>query len=224
MSTTTSTTPEPRDPEQREPRDPVPAHAGPVADGKRLAPPVEAAADGPDRAGAASGWWVLLLLGVLTVLYGLLVMSLRPAALVGVAVFAGIGFLATGLAQFLLAGALDGAWRFIAYAGGAVGVLLGVAAFVWPGPTLYVLAVLTAWMFVVSGLSRVLGTLLGSKRGLWWLGLVFGLFELLLGLWAIGSPVREALLFVNLIGIFLVVAGIDAIVVAVAGRARTSAA
>ena len=214
MSTTTSTTPEPRDP--------VPADPGPLparAEGRPVAPP---AADEPDRAGGA--WWVLLLLGVLTVFYGLLVMSLRPAALVSVAVLAGIGFVVAGVAQLLLAGALEGAWRLVAYAGGVFGIGMGVAAFAWPGPTLYVLAVLTAWMFVVSGLSRVITTLVGRRRGLWWPGLVLGLFELLLGLWAIGSPVREALLFVNLIGIFLVVAGIDAVVTAVAGLARTGAA
>lgn len=219
MSTTTSTTPEPRDPVPVDLVDtgPLPAQAG----GRHVAPPVAGAAE---RAGGSTAWWALLVLGVLTVLYGLLVMSLRPAALVSVAVLAGIGFLATGIAHFLLAGALDGAWRFVAYAGGAVGIGMGVAAFVWPGPTLYVLAVLTAWMFVVSGLSRVIAVLVGGARGLWWLGLVLGLFELLLGLWAIGSPVREALLFVNLVGIFLVVAGIDAVVTAIAGRARGSAA
>lgn len=204
VSTTTSTTPDPRDP--------APAGPGSTA-GRHLAPPV---ADTDPVEG--SGWWVLLLLGVLTVFYGLLVMSLRPAALASIVVFTGIGFIVSGVAQFLIAGGVDGGWRWVAYAGGALGIVAGVAAFAWPGPTLYVLAVITAWGFVISGLTRVVGTVLGSKAGLWWLGLGLGLFELLLGVWAIGSPVREVLLFVNLIGIFLIVSGVDAIIVAGAKR------
>ncbi|MBC8090752.1 MAG: DUF308 domain-containing protein [Pseudonocardia sp.] len=164
--------------------------------------------------------WALLVLGVLTVFYGLLVMSLRPAALAGVAVFAGIGFVVAGIAQFLIAGQTDGGLRWIAYAGGTLAVVAGFAAFFWPGPTLLVLAVITAWTFVISGVTRVVGTLLATRSGLWWLGLVLGLFELLLGLWAIGSPVRELLLFVNLVGIFLVVSGVDAIIVATTGKSR----
>lgn len=211
MSTTTSTTPEPPD----APSGSTEAPTGEAPSTGRTAKHVEPS--------GRAGWWVLLLLGVLTVFYGLLVMSLRPAALASIAVFAGIGFIVSGIAQFMIAGEIGGGLRWIAYAGGTLAVVAGFAAFFWPGPTLLVLAVLTAWTFVVSGVTRIVGTLLGTRRGLWWLGLVLGLFELLLGLWAIGSPVRELLLFVNLIGIFLVVSGVDAIIVAAAGKTRARA-
>ncbi|GAA2555146.1 DUF308 domain-containing protein [Pseudonocardia hydrocarbonoxydans] len=196
----------------------APEPADPAAAARPDAP---ARPDDPDR----TGWWAMLVIGVLTVLYGLLVMSLRPAALASVAVLAGIGFVVAGGVQFLIAGGMDRRWRWIAYAGGVLAVGAGVAAVVWPGPTLYVLAVVTAWGFVFNGLSRIIGTLVDAKRGLWWLGLVLGLFELLIGVWAIGSPLREVLLFVNLVGIFLILCGVDAIVLALGGRseARTGA-
>lgn len=197
MSAPTSTTPEP----------------APDASGRPSPPP--AAVSDPDE---RSGWWAMLLIGVLTVFYGLLVMSLRPAALASIAVLAGIGFVVSGAVQFLVAGGMDRRWRWVAHAGGVVAIGAGIAAVVWPGPTLYVLAVVTAWGFVVNGLSRVIGTLVGTRRGLWWLGLALGLFELLLGVWAVGSPVREVLLFVNLVGIFLIATGVDAIVLALGGR------
>ncbi len=97
---------------------------------------------------------------------------------------AGIGFVVAGGVQFLIAGGMDRRWRWIAYVGGAFGIVAGVAALVWPGPTLYVLAVVTAWTFVVHGLTRIIGTLVDAKQGLWWLGLLLGMFELLLGMWA----------------------------------------
>jgi hypothetical protein len=171
-----------------------------------------------DRLGPA-GWPVLLVVGMLTVFYGLLVMSLRPVAIATVAVLAAIAFVVAGVGQVLLGGGLDVPWRWFAYAGGVIAVLAGIAAFAWPGLTLVVLAVITAWAFVVNGLVRLVSTLAQPKRDLWWLGLVIGAAELLLGLWAIGSPGREVLLLVNLIGIFLVVTGVDSIFGAFTARA-----
>jgi uncharacterized membrane protein HdeD (DUF308 family) len=128
---------------------------------------------------------------MLTVFYGLLVMSLRPVAIATVAVLAAIAFLVAGVGQVLLGGGLEVPWRWFAYAGGVIAIVAGIAAFAWPGLTLVVLAVITAWAFVVNGLVRLVSTLAQSKRDLWWLGLVVGAAELLLGLWAIGSPGRE---------------------------------
>jgi uncharacterized membrane protein HdeD (DUF308 family) len=85
---------------------------------------------------------------------------------------------------------------------------------VWPDVTLAVLAVITAWMFVVNGVVRIVNSLAHRAQELWWLGLVAGILELLLGLWAVGSPLRQILLLVNLIGIFLVVVGVDAAIAA----------
>jgi uncharacterized membrane protein HdeD (DUF308 family) len=42
--------------------------------------------------------WELLALGALAVFYGLLVMSLRPAALASIAVLAGVAFIVGGVA------------------------------------------------------------------------------------------------------------------------------
>ena len=161
---------------------------------------------------------VLLVVGMVTVFYGLLVMSLRPVAIATIAVLAAFALLIAGVAQLLLGGNLDRPWRWFAYAGGLIAILAGIAAFVWPGLTLVVLAIITAWTFVVNGLVRLVSTLAQEKRDLWWMGLVIGAGELLLGLWAVGAPGREVLLLVNLIGIFLVVTGVDSIFGAFAGR------
>ncbi len=173
----------------------------------------------PRRPRPAPQLWLLLGLGIGSILWGLLVMSLRPAALASIAVFAGLSFLVGGAAQFLLARELDGGWRVLAYIGGALGLVAGIAAFAWPGMTIAVVAVFTAWSLVVSGILRIVGTFAGPRAELWWVGLVAGLVELVLGLWAIGSPERIVLLFVNLIGLWLVVVGVDSIVMAFTRRA-----
>jgi uncharacterized membrane protein HdeD (DUF308 family) len=191
----------------------TPGDAGtpPVAE-DRPAGPVRPQPPAPQRWRRAG----LLAVGLLTVLYGLLVMSLRPAALATIVVLAAIALVGSGIAQIALAGALDRSWRWAAVVAGVVGIAAGVAALAWPGATLLVLALLTAWTFVINGVMRIVGSVAARDRDLWWLGLLAGAVELLLGLWAIGSPGREVLLLVNLIGIFLVVTGVDAMVTALA--------
>ena len=70
-----------------------------------------------------------VLLGLLTVFYGLLVMSLRPAALPKVTVFAGVAFVIGGITPTRSARAVDRSWRWLAYLGGLIGIGAGVAAF-----------------------------------------------------------------------------------------------
>jgi uncharacterized membrane protein HdeD (DUF308 family) len=203
---TTSAVPEPADPPRTPPTgesraavvEPGPAAARPPGQGRRLAGSV--------------------VLGLLTVVYGLLVMSMRPAAIATVALFAGFALLAGGIVQLALAGGVDRPWRWLAYAAGLVSVVAGIAAFAWPGLTLLVLAVLVAWSLVINGVVRIVASVTGRHRDLWWLGLIAGVVELLLGLWAIGAPGREVLLLVNLLGIYLVIAGVDAVVTAIADR------
>lgn len=196
-------------------------------------PPAEQASGGPAQPSSqrpiqASRRFGLVVLGLLTVVYGLLVMSLRPAALASVAVLAGIALIVGGVVQLGLASEVEKGWRWLAYVGGVVGIAAGVAAFAWPALTLLVLALVTAWSLVINGVVRIVDSVAGRSRELWWLGLLAGVVELALGLWAIGSPGRELLLLVNLIGIYLIIAGIDAIVVALTAersdeRARAGA-
>jgi uncharacterized membrane protein HdeD (DUF308 family) len=199
-----------------------------AADGVR--PPAPAQPVEPPGRRSTPPWrrFGLVVLGLLTVGYGLLVMSLRPAALASVAVLAGVALMVGGVVQLGLAGEVEKSWRWLAYVGGVVVVVAGVAALVWPALTLFVLALVIAWSLVINGVVRIIDSVAGRSRELWWLGLLAGVLELGLGLWAIGSPGRELLLLVNLIGIYLIIAGVDAIVVALTShqggvRAQTGA-
>ncbi|GAA0895886.1 hypothetical protein GCM10009559_53140 [Pseudonocardia zijingensis] len=193
------------------------------------APPVEPVGAHPEQRPIPAWRRVgLVVFGLLTVVYGLLVMSLRPAALATVAILAGFALIVGGVAQLGLAPEVERGWRWLAYLGGVVGIIAGLAAFFWPALTLFVLALVTAWSLVINGVIRIIDSVVARTRDLWWLGLIAGVLELGLGLWAIGSPGRELLLLVNLIGIYLIIAGVDAIVAALTaerdgGRAQAGA-
>jgi hypothetical protein len=114
-------------------------------------------------------------------------------------------------------------WRWVFYLGGVIGILAGLGAFVWPGKTLYVIAVFVAWYLVFGGILSVVSAFAGPKRDWWWMGIVVGILQFVLGVWAVGSPGRELLLLVNLVGIYMIVFGVSEIFAAFAVRSGRDA-
>ena len=162
-------------------------------------------------------WWLVLITGIIWVLFGLFVLSLRPASVFAVAVLAGFAFIAGGIQQFMVASRVKD-WRWVFYIGGAIGIIAGIMAFVWPGVTLLVLAVFVAWYLVIHGIFSIVGAFFGEKRSWWWVQIVIGVIEFLLGAWAIASPGRELLLLINLVGIWMLFLGFSEIFASFAMR------
>jgi uncharacterized membrane protein HdeD (DUF308 family) len=138
----------------------------------------------------ASSWWLFLALGVLWILFGMFVLSYNVGSLLALAVFAGVTFLMTGITQVMTAGRVE-SWRWLYLVGGALSIIAGIMAFVWPGRTLLVLAGILSWFLVFKGIVDVVGALASIRRSFWWVGLILGIVELLVGIWAAGYPGRS---------------------------------
>ncbi len=151
-------------------------------------------------------WWVFLLLGIVWVLFGMFVLSYRVGSLLALAILAGAVFILSGVAE-LGAASRAPSWRWLYLASGALSVIAGVIAFIWPGITLFVLSVVLSWFLVVMGVVHVVGALAGPKRDWWWITLLLGIAEFLLGAWAASYPGRSLLVFVNLVGIYALIHG-----------------
>jgi uncharacterized membrane protein HdeD (DUF308 family) len=154
----------------------------------------------------ASSWWLFLILGVLWMLFGVFVLTYNVGSLLALAVFAGVTFVMTGITQVLAAGRVD-SWKWLYLIGGVLSILAGIMAFIWPGSTLLVLSVILAWFLVFKGIVDVIGALAFIGRPWWWMTLILGLLELLLGIWAAGYPGRSLFVFVNLVGIYAIFYG-----------------
>ena len=154
----------------------------------------------------ASSWWLFLILGVLWMLFGVFVLSYNVGSLLALAVFAGVTFVMTGITQVLAAGRVD-SWKWLYLIGGVLSILAGIMAFIWPGSTLLVLSVILAWFLVFKGIVDVIGALALIGRPWWWVTLILGLLELLLGIWAAGYPGRSLFVFVSLVGIYAIFYG-----------------
>ena len=157
--------------------------------------------------GVASSWWLFLVLGILWILFGMFVLSYNVGSLLALAVFAGVTFVMTGITQVLAAGRADSS-RWLHLLGGSLSLLVGFVAFIWPGATLLVLSVILAWFLVFKGIVDTVGALASIGRPWWWVTLIVGILELLLGIWAAGYPGRSLFVFVNVVGIYAVFYGV----------------
>jgi uncharacterized membrane protein HdeD (DUF308 family) len=171
----------------------------------------------PDtRAGAVSrdairglvrSWWLLLMLGILWILFGMFVLSYNVGSLLALAIFVGVTCVMTSITQVLAAGRVDGS-RWLPLLGGSLSLLAGFVALIWPGATLLVLSVILAWFLVLKGIVDTVRALASIGRPRWWVTLILGILELLLGIWAAGYPGRSLFVFVNLVGIYAVFYGV----------------
>lgn len=157
--------------------------------------------------GLTGSWWLFLILGVLWILFGMFVLSYNVGSLLALAVFAGVTFIMTGINQILSFGRVEGGWRWLFLVGGVLSILAGIIAFVWPGRTLLVISVVLAWFLVFKGIVDIIAAFSNHGRPWWWVMLILGILELLLGIWAAGYPGRSLIVFVNLVGIYAIFYG-----------------
>jgi uncharacterized membrane protein HdeD (DUF308 family) len=155
-------------------------------------------------------WWWFLGLGVAWTLFGTYVLSYRVGSLAAVAALAGVAFLFGGFTQLVVASRVQ-SWRWLYVVAGILGVAAGILTLAWPAPTLYVLAVLTAWYLIIFGIIHLISALAGPKLSYWWTQLLLGVAELALGVWAVRSFERSLVTLVTLVGVWAIFHGVNQI-------------
>jgi uncharacterized membrane protein HdeD (DUF308 family) len=155
-------------------------------------------------------WWWFLTLRILWTWFGMFVLSYRVGSLAAVAVFVGVAFLFGGLTQLAVASRVE-SWRWLFIVGGILGIAAGILTFVWPGITLYVVAILVAWYLIAFGIMHLVGALAGPKMSYWWTQLLLGVAELVLGVWAVRSWQRSLVTLVTLVGVWAIFHGVSEI-------------
>jgi uncharacterized membrane protein HdeD (DUF308 family) len=171
---------------------------------------------GPDRGqgeAEARRWWVPLVSGILLLVLGFVVLSYSAQSLVVLSIFIGVSFVLTGFSWLALATVVD-ELRWFWIVGGILALCAGTVAFVYPGETLRVLALVIGWFLLVAGILDIVNSLLHRHVEGWWLGLAQGIVMLGLGAWAAGEDDRSVILLVTIVGVFCLLRGINDIVVA----------
>jgi len=169
----------------------------------------------------AGPWWLLLLTGIAWLIISVVVLRFRISSIATVGVLVGVVFLLAMFNEFLLA-SVRSSWR---WAHVLVGVLFAVGA-IWafadPINAFWALASVLGLLLIFRGALDVISSLAAREfSGAWWLGLVAGILEILLGFWASQQmfPARAALLLLW-VGFFALFRGISEIVIAFELRSR----
>jgi uncharacterized membrane protein HdeD (DUF308 family) len=160
----------------------------------------------------SAGWWVLLLTGIAWVIVGVLVLDADFDSALAIGYLVGGYLIASGVMEFLLVGVSLG-WKWLHAVLGVLFVIGGVFAFTEPFQTFAVLAGLVGFFLVVKGVfDFVMALATRHISDLWWLLLIAGIVQVVLGIWASGYPGRSAVLLILWVGVGALIRGITQIV------------
>ena len=158
---------------------------------------------------------VLVLWGIVALVAGFFLL-LRPgiSALIWVEIMA-IAWIIGGIFDFIGALAERGhywGWRIV---GSIIGILAGIYIVANPAlGTVFTLTIAFIFIAIAALINGAFNIFAGFKNegGTSWASVIIGLLQIVVGIWFIMNPVTGALLLVPVLGIFLILAGIFAII------------
>jgi uncharacterized membrane protein HdeD (DUF308 family) len=160
------------------------------------------------------GWWLFLVTGTVSIVAGGLIL-LIDWTVSDLAVFIGVLLILRGIFG-MMTFPLDGSVRTWAVVAGLLEIGVGIAALVWPDPTLLVIAAIIGWWVLFGGVMTVAGSI-GARSILpyWGVFLVFGLVEAAIGFWLLERPGLTLVATVLAIGFWSIFYGVMQIAVGV---------
>jgi uncharacterized membrane protein HdeD (DUF308 family) len=160
----------------------------------------------------SKGWWLYLVAGILWIIFGWIVLSFNFDTVWAIAVFFGFGFIIGGIMELYVGFQAEG-WRWLHIVFAVIAILAGIVALIWPGQTFLVLAAIIGWYILFAGIMDIVISISTREDSdLWWLQLILGIVEVLIGFWAVGYSGRSIALLVIWVGASALARGISSIV------------
>lgn len=155
----------------------------------------------------AKWWWLISLLGLATMVLGILLLANLVTAVGVLSVLVAVAMLVEGVDDFVMASRHRLRWP--SYVTGALWLVAGLVTLVWPGITLLALAVVVGVGFVVAGAVQC-GTAVALRRGLpmWGLWATIGVLTVAVGVIALVLPGLTILTLAAWLGIGLLLRGL----------------
>jgi uncharacterized membrane protein HdeD (DUF308 family) len=167
-------------------------------------------------------WWLFLVTGILWIVYGWIVLRFDNASVAAVSVLAGLVVLFAAASELMMAFLAPG-WRWLHALLGGLFAITGIIILFRPGTGFAWLAAFVGWYLLIKGFfDVVMGFVTKPVNDAWWLSVLVGVVEVVLGFWAAGSWVRSAFLLVALVAGVALAHGIADIVLAFRLRGTVS--
>jgi len=164
------------------------------------------------------GWY--LAGGIISMIFGFFVISYRHASVYAIIYLASGFFIAAGLFE-ILGAARMARQRWLHLVFGVIWVGAGIVGFVWPHITIYIVAILIGWGFLVLGIFDIVDSIRNHFLPYWWAYLIRGMIAVALGFLCIRHPGAPLTALVVVIGILAIVFGAVEILGAFSARHAT---
>jgi uncharacterized membrane protein HdeD (DUF308 family) len=121
-----------------------------------------------------------------------LVLPWVPSSISTIATLFGFVAIFVGVNEFLMLFGSSWGWKIVHILVGILFVIAGVIALFNPTQTFLALAGIVGLVLIIKGtFDIVLSIATRNEISIWWLQLIVGIFELLLGVWASGPGFEE---------------------------------
>jgi uncharacterized membrane protein HdeD (DUF308 family) len=161
----------------------------------------------------SSGWWILLVSGILSAVAGGII-AFNRWTVADLVLFIGWVLVVRGIFTTFSV-PVDGSQRVWSIVLGLVEVGVGVAVWVWPDPTLLVVAAYIGWLLLFRGTLSITGSIAGRKFVPYWgLILAVGILEVAAAVYLLGHPGLTLVAAVLAIGLAAMFYGVLEIVMA----------
>jgi uncharacterized membrane protein HdeD (DUF308 family) len=186
---------------------------------------ISAAAAERTLARALPPWWLVLITGIGWMLVGLIVLRFDYTSVSAISILFGIVAIAAGVMEIGVLIMAGGWWRLLHGFLAVVFIATGIVAFIHPGNTFAALAAVFSFFLIFAGtFDIIIAISTRHEIEVWWLQLVGGIIEVVLGFWAAGYYGRSAVLLIAWVAAFALIRGIRDIVLAFRVRAVQHAA
>jgi uncharacterized membrane protein HdeD (DUF308 family) len=160
-------------------------------------------------------WWLFLVTGIGWMLVGLIVLRFDYTTVSAISILFGIVAIAAGVLEILALLLARGWWKVLHIVLAVVFFIAGIVAFIHPGDTFAALAAVFSFFLIFAGTFDIVAAISARREiEVWWLQLVGGIIEVVLGFWAAGYYGRSAVLLVAWVAAFTLIRGVRDIVLA----------
>jgi len=160
-------------------------------------------------------WWLLLLAGIGWMLVALIVLRFDYTSVSAISILFGIVAIFAGVFELVTLFLVRGWWKLLYAVLALVFIGAGIVAFIHPGDTFRALAAVFSFFLIFAGTFDIIVSIAARREiEVWWLQLISGIIELVLGFWAAGYYGRSAVLLIAWVAAFAIIRGVRDIVFA----------
>jgi uncharacterized membrane protein HdeD (DUF308 family) len=160
-------------------------------------------------------WWLFLVTGTGWLLVGLIVLRFDYTSVRAISILFGFVAIAAGLFEVGMTVIVHGWWKLLNGVLAVAFIVTGIVSFIHPGDTFVALAAVMSFFFIFAGtFDLIMSISARHESDGWWLQLIAGIIEIVLGFWAAGYYGRSAVLLVAWVAAIAIIRGVTSIVLA----------